>query len=383
MIGDERMSPYPQCRAFATVSEAALQQNYRLLAHHAAGEAPAHKPRLIAVVKANAYGHGTGTVVPALLRAGCDFFAVATLDEAREVRFLAPFADILILGYTPPAFASDLAALDVMQTVFSAEYANALSESALAAGVLLKIHLKIDGGMCRLGFAPEAIDELLCAASERQLRAVGIYTHFPVADQDKTATRAAFSRFLSCRQALCAHGLSLFSHAAASAALLTLPETVLDGARIGLALYGVPPVKTALPLTPALTLKAPVIQIRRVRAGTPVGYGGSFVTARPSLIGTLPIGYADGVPRAFGRAVGCVCVLHGNEKFSVPVAGHICMDQMMVDLTDTPAAVGDLAVIFDDAAAAAAALGTIPYEIFTAIGARVIRRSQKDDGRLL
>lgn len=376
MIGDERMSSYPQYRAFATVSEAALQQNYRLLTQHAVSAAPAHKPRLIAVVKANAYGHGTGLVVPALLGAGCDFFAVATLDEAREVRFLAPLADILILGYTPPCRAAELAALDVMQTVFSVNYAKALSEGALAAGVFLKIHLKVDGGMCRLGFAPEAIDELLCAAGERRLQAVGIYTHFPVADRDKEATRAAFSRFLSCRQALCARGLSLFSHAAASAALLTLPETVLDGARVGLALYGVSPVKAALPLTPALTLKAPVIQIHRARAGTPVGYGGSFVTARPSLIGTLPIGYADGVPRAFGRAIGRVRILHAKEAFSVPVAGHICMDQMMVDLTDTPVAVGDLAVIFDDVVAAAAALDTIPYEIFTAIGARVTRKSQ-------
>ncbi len=370
------MSSYPDSRAFATVSATALQQNYRLLAQRAAmGEVPARKPRIIAVVKANAYGHGTGVVVPALLRAGCDFFAVATLEEAREVRFLAPLADILILGYTPPAYASELAALDVMQTVFSPEYAAALSEGALAAGVFLKIHLKVDGGMCRLGFAPEAIDELLCAASERRLQAVGIYTHFPVADRDKEATRAAFSRFLSCRQALCAEGLSLFSHAAASAALLTLPETVLDGARVGLALYGVSPVKTALPLTPALTLKAPVIQIRRVEAGTPVGYGGSFITARPSFIGTLPIGYADGVPRAFCRSVGRVRVFHAENAFSVPVAGHICMDQMMVDLTDTPVSVGDLAVIFDDVAAVAAALDTIPYEIFTAIGARVIRRN--------
>lgn len=368
------MYGFPDSRAFATVNVGALRQNYRLLAKHAASYSPrAHTPRLIAVVKANAYGHGIHVAVPALLKAGCDFFAVATLDEAREVRFLAPYADILILGYTPPCRAAELAALDVMQTVFSTEYAAALSANAVAGHVCVKIHLKIDGGMCRLGFAPEASDALLEVAGMRGLLALGIYTHFPVADRDKGATRAAFSRFLSCRHALCARGLSLFSHAAASAALLTLPEAVLNGARVGLALYGISPVKTALPLTPALTLNAPVVQIHRVGAGTPIGYGGSFVTARPSIIGTLPIGYADGVPRAFERAVGRVSVCHASEVFSVPVAGHICMDQMMVDLTNTPVTVGDIAVIFHDVAAVAAALDTIPYEIFTAIGARVTR----------
>lgn len=369
------MSFYPDSRAFAKVDVAALQKNYRLLARHAASVARG-ATRTIAVVKANAYGHGVSPVVPALLAVGCDFFAVATLEEAREVRYLAPLADILILGYTPPCHARALAELGAIQTVFSTEYAVALSKQAVTERVFVKIHLKIDGGMCRLGFSPEAVGEIMAAATMRGLKSLGIYTHFPVADRDISATRASFLRFLSCRRALAEKGLSLFAHAAASAALLALPQTVLDGARMGLALYGISPVRTDLPLTPVLSLCAPVIQIHRVSAGTPVGYGGAFVAARPSLIGTLPVGYADGLPRAFGERVGRVRVLHGNRAFFAPIAGRICMDQMMVDLTDTPVAVGDLAVLFESADEVAPALGTIPYEILAAIGARVARRSE-------
>ena len=368
------MQHFPTHRATAAVSISALRQNYFSLAALAAKNATGEQsPRIIAVVKANAYGHGVELVVPALLSAGCSFFAVATVEEALTLRALAPVADILILGYTPPHHARELAVGRLLQTVFSGEYAHALSACAKAAEVTVNVHLKIDGGMCRLGFSPEAVEEIAAAATLPHLCAKGIYTHFPSADRDLAGTRAAFLRFLSCKGALAARGLSLFSHAAASAALLTFPEMALDGARVGLALYGIAPTKTTLPLRPAMTLTAPVVQIREVAANTPVGYGGSFITTRKTKIGTLPIGYADGVPRRFGKAVGGVRVLTKKGAFFAPVAGNICMDQMMIDLTDTPIGIGDRAVFFDRITEAATALETIPYELLTGVGSRVLR----------
>ena len=372
------MPEFKRERATAKISASALTDNFLTLRGFAEGcSAVGHAPRIIAVVKANAYGHGIRIAVPAFMRGGCTFFAVATLREALAVRQLAPSADILILGYTPPSYAKALAQNALTQTVFSREYANALAKSATVSGVFVKTHLKIDGGMCRLGFSPEAVEEIVSAATAPHLQTEGVYTHFPCADTDIEGTRAALSRFLACRAALLARGFSLFTHAAASAALLHAPETLLDGARVGLALYGIPPVPCALPLRRALKLTAPIVQIREVAAGTPIGYGGTFVTKRPARIGTVPIGYADGVSRRFGKAVGQVRVWCGDTAFSAPVAGNICMDQMMIDLTKTPAEVGDRAEFFDDILGAATALDTIPYEILTSIGERVTRKRVK------
>ncbi len=377
------MSYFQDSRAIAMIDTEALTKNFIAVHHYAACHAKgARPPRTIAVVKANAYGHGAALAVPAFSRAGCDFFAVATVEEAIEVRRVAPAADILILGYTPPSRAAELARYNLTQTVFSSEYAQALSKAATVMGVFVKTHLKIDGGMCRLGFAPQRTKELVRAATEKNLIPLGIYTHFPSADTDLPATRAALSRFLCCRQELAARGFSFFTHAAASAALLQLPEAVLDGARVGLALYGIAPVPCALGLKPALMLAAPIVQIREVPTGTPVGYGGAFVTARQSRIGTVPIGYGDGIPRRFRQAVGQVHVRCKSGVFFAPVAGNICMDQLMLDLTDTPAEVGDQADLLGDISATATALDTIPYELLTSIKERVlkIKNTPPDNG---
>ena len=377
------MSYFQDSRAIAMIDTEALTKNFIAVHHYAACHAKGSRPpRTIAVVKANAYGHGAALAVPAFSRAGCDFFAVATVEEAIEVRRVAPAADILILGYTPPSRAAELARYNLTQTVFSSEYAQELSKAATVMGAFVKTHLKIDGGMCRLGFAPQRTKEIVRAATEKNLIPLGIYTHFPSADTDLPATRAALSRFLCCRQELAARGFSFFTHAAASAALLQLPEAVLDGARVGLALYGIAPVPCVLGLKPALTLAAPIVQIREVPTGTPVGYGGTFVTARQSRIGTVPIGYGDGIPRRFRQAVGQVRVRCKSGVFFAPVAGNICMDQLMLDLTDTPAEVDDQADLLGDISATAAALDTIPYEILTSIKERVlkIKNTPPDNG---
>lgn len=361
----------PHTLATAEVNTAALSRNFSVLQAELA-RLKRTPTTLIAVVKANAYGHGFSLAVPAFLQAGCSFFAVANLDEALAVRKLAPTARILILGYTPPQHAGTLAKNHIEQAVFSLAYAKALEKEVARAGCRLVIHIKIDGGMCRLGFPSTSLRQILAVTALPHLAPVGLFTHFPSADSDKAATHTALSRYLACRDALKKKGHAFFCHTAASAAALTLPDTLLDGVRVGLALYGIPPVGTALPLSPALRLVAPIVQTHRVPRGTHVGYGGEFVTARPSRIGTCPIGYADGIARAFSG--GTVTVFHKQMPYEVRVVGRICMDQLMLDLTGTPAKVGDRVLLFDDPRPMANALHTIPYEILTSIGARVARR---------
>ncbi|MBO5327387.1 MAG: alanine racemase [Clostridia bacterium] len=359
-------SPY---RGFAALDIGALVRNFCLLRERA--REVNKNARVIAVVKANAYGHGMAAVLPALARAGCDFFAVATPDEALEARGLCKSADILVLGYTPPNRAPTLAAAGITQTVFSAAYGAALSSVMSAVKARLKIHLKIDGGMCRLGFSPRDDDGLLQTLRRRGLLPTGLYTHFPSADSDTAATALALRAFCACRDRLKDAGFPLFSHAAASAAALTMRESVLDAIRVGIALYGIPPTKTDLPLSPVLSLHAPIVQIRTVEAGTPIGYGGAFVTERASRIGVLPIGYADGFPRALSGL--SVTLTHGDEDLSVPLVGRVCMDQLMLDLTDTPATVGDTVCLWRDATEIAARLSTIPYEVLTALSPRLAK----------
>lgn len=364
-----KQSCFPPYRGFAALDIGALVRNFCLLREKA--RSVNKNARVIAVVKANAYGHGAALVIPALARAGCDFFALATPDEALEARRLCESADILVLGYTPPNRAIALAEANITQTVFSAAYGAALSSVMSAAKLRLKIHLKIDGGMCRQGFSPLDDEELLQVLRRRGLTATGLYTHFPSADSDPAATKQALERFCACRDRLSTAGFPLFSHAAASAAALTLGDSVLDAIRVGIALYGIPPVSTDLPLSPVLSLHAPIVQIREVGANTPIGYGGDFVTRQNSRIGVLPIGYADGFPRRLSGL--SVTLSHKGEDIPIPVVGRVCMDQLMVDLTDTPAVVGDTVCLWRDAAAIAARLSTIPYEVLSALSPRITR----------
>ncbi len=347
-------------RALAEIDTAAIAQNYRLLCRRCPG-------RTIAVVKANAYGHGLPLVVPTLLAEGCDFFAVATLPEALAVRALAPDADVLILGYTPPEYASVLCENHLTQTVFSREYADALSAACPQGG--LRVHLKADGGMCRLGFAPGDVDGVSAVLSLPNLDVCGLFTHLGACRADPGGTRAAIAAFCALRKAL---PRPLFAHAAATAAALSLPEAHFDGVRVGLALYGYTPSPTALALRPALRLFAQLVQVRRVSAGTSVGYDGAYRCPHDTAIGVLPVGYADGVFRSLEGMH--VTLLHAGERFSVPIVGHVCMDQLMVDLGGTPAAVGDRVCLFSDARVPAAHASSVVYEILAALSPRVERR---------
>lgn len=340
-------------RAFATLDEAALTHNFRTVS--------ALGGRTIAVVKANAYGHDLSLTVSTLASAGCDFFAVATLDEALGVRAIAPRADVLILGYTPPSLAPLLARKRFIQTAFSAPFASALSAAADAP---VRVHVKLDCGMHRLGISPCDTDAISHVLQLPRLRVCGVFTHLPAVKSDPQGTAAALAAFAARVRTL----PRLFVHAAASAAL-PLAAARFDGVRPGLALYGL---SDALPsLRPALRVFAPVIQCHALPAGTPVGYDGAFCTARQSRIGVLPIGYADGIPRT---ASGYHVLCHNGD--TAPIVGRVCMDQCMIDLTDTSIKEGDTVCVIPDFTSFAAHCGTIVYETLVGLSRRVERRQK-------
>ena len=353
--------PFPVSRALAQINTSALVHNLRTVSTMCAG-------RTIAVVKANAYGHGIDLVVPALTRAGCDFFAVATPEEALAVRSLSPGADILILGYTPPRLAPLLAKERLTQSVFSAPYALAL---CAAASTPVSIHLKINSGMCRLGFDIEDATGLGVALHAPKLTVRGLFTHLPSVTTSPAATAASIAKFSALRQSL----PSLFAHVAATGAL-TIPEARFDGVRPGLALYGYSG-KDQLPLRPAMRVLAPIIQIRSVDVGTPVGYDGAFVTKRPSRIGVLPLGYADGLCRALEGLRVRLCA--GKGTGFAPIVGHICMDHCMIDLTDTDAKEGDTVCVISNFKDVAARRGSIVYEALTSLSPRLERQQREED----
>ena len=357
-------SLFSRARAVAEIDTAALQQNFATL-RAACGT------RVIAVVKADAYGHGIFHTVPALLAAGCDFFAVATREEGELVRALAPRAEILLLGYMPLCQVRAAARARLILTLFSKEYAVALSAAAKEEGVRLSAHIKIDIGMNRLGLSCDK-NEVRSLFSLTNLQICGIFTHFPEADSNTEGTRRALEKFCALQSEL---PTPLFAHAAASAAALSLPEAGLDGVRLGIALYGYPVVESALSLHRVMRVLSPVIRLRVIEKGERVGYGGAFVAKKKTLLGTVPLGYADGVIRALsGFPLKVVCT---DRVYSAPIVGRVCMDYLTLDLSDVPAKEGQTVCVFDDFGALAAHCGSIPYEMMTALGKRVERRQKE------
>lgn len=334
---------------------------------------------LCAVVKADGYGHGAEAAARAALAAGADRLAVAILDEALSLRAAGFNGDILILGHTPPRQAALVAENGLTQTIFNLEQAEALAAAGDAAGLAVKVHLKIDTGMGRLGVTPaEAADFALNVGRHPNLSLEGVFTHFAQADsRDKTHARRQFSAFQSALDSIENQGLTIpIRHCANSAATLDLPETHLDMVRVGISLYGLwPSAETARPieLTPAMRLKTAIAQLKRVPAGMALSYGGAYVTSAETDIATLPVGYADGYSR---RLSGRAQVLIGGRR--APVVGRICMDQCLVDVTGLPnLAEGDDVLLFGGpelpVEEVAAQLETINYEVVCMVGKRVPR----------
>lgn len=377
-------------KTWAEIDLAALRHNWNTVCARVHASSP--DCRVIAVVKANAYGHGADIVGHALAAAGCDFFAVSCVYEAVLLReTLGRGADILLLGYSLPQDAETLYRHDVIQTVFSLEYARELSREMSrlkASGMLprearLRIHIKLDTGMNRLGFdasdADEAAAEIAEAMRLPHLCTEGMFTHFACADDDRGApgsmSERQLARFDAVEAILRARGeCPAFLHCCNSAAALSMPQAYKNGVRAGDILYGMSPDGTILPdYRPVMTLKTRIGHIHTLRAGESVSYGATYTAAADMRIATIPIGYADGFVRRFAGA--SVKLPDGT---AAPVVGRICMDQCMIAIGDANVRPGDAVTVFggDDGTmieALARRGETINYEITCILTPRVPR----------
>ena len=347
---------------------------------------------LIAVVKADAYGHGALDVSKTLVENGATKLAVAVITEAMELRHGNINTPIMILGYTPLEFAADLINYDIEQTIFDLEYATKLSEIELNLGKKAKVHVALDTGMGRIGFLinDNSLNEILKISSLKGLEVVGIFTHFATADEsDKNYSNKQYKKFTDFNEKLVSKGVNIpLKHVSNSGAIIDMPNTYLDGVRAGIVLYGYYPsedvLKQNLDLKKAISIKTQVAHVKILDKNEYVSYGRKFKTERKSIIATLPIGYADGYSRALtGKAKVII-----NGKFA-PVVGTICMDQCMIDVTDIgDVHVGDEVIVLGkdkdlkfDADDMAKAMGTINYEVLCMIKQR-IPRVYIEDGKV-
>ena len=372
-------------RTWAEISLPDLEHNYRALR---AMLAPGC--RFLGVVKANAYGHGAVRVAQKLEQLGAEYLEVACLGEAVELREAGIRAPILILGYTPADCGGELLRYGLTQTIYDAGTARAFSEAACRAGKRLRVHVKADTGMSRLGWLcggaalERAADDIQAVCALPGLEAEGIYTHFANADSDEDYTMEQFTRFLDLLAELERRGVTFqIRHCAASAAVLKYPCTHLDMVRPGIALYGHYPDPSCEGLDgpgliPVMTLKTRVASVKDVPAGTPVSYGCTHVLERDTRLAALTAGYADGLPRVCSDRL--EVWLQGRR---IPVVGRICMDMCMADVTGLDVHPGDEAEIFGrhlPAEEAAALAGTIQYELLCAVSPRVPREYLEQDG---
>ena len=374
---------------WAEIDLDALLNNYQFIHRTVGGN-------ICAVLKADAYGHGSLAVADALHQAGVSAFAVSCLAEARELRRHGLTEPLLILGYTDPAFADELAALHITQALFSTEYARALSEAAAQAGCTVCCHLKADTGMGRIGFSlrsdfDDAVQEMEACYALPGIRITGVFQHFAVADSLEaddiayTATQhELFARLLARLQA---DGFDTgVTHCANSAAQLLHPVWRCDLVRAGIILYGLAPSgQVGSPeLHPVMKLKAVVTHLKWLQPGQSVSYGRTFTADHPMQVATISVGYADGYPRKLS-GLGAMTI----RGKAAPVLGRVCMDQTIVDVTGIPdVQPGDEVLVFgpeaapgaDTADTVAEKTGTINYEIICGISRRV-PRVYLQDGR--
>lgn len=347
---------------------------------------------IIAVVKADAYGHGAIDIAPVLLENGADKLAVAVITEALELRNSGIEAPIIILGYTPITFAKELIEENIEQTVYDLGYAKELSKIGKENYTDINIHIAVDTGMGRIGFLPneDGIKAVEAISKLDNIKIKGIFTHFSSADEkDKEYTNYQIKKFNDFVKVLEGKNINLgCKHLSNSAAILDIEEAHFDAVRPGIILYGYYPSnevdKKKIKLKPALTLKSQIVHVKELSTGEYISYGRKYRTQRKSIIATLPIGYADGYTRAlYGKAQ---VIVKGKL---VPVVGRICMDQCMIDVTDVgPVKVGDEVILLGaedgvkfDADDIAKLIDTISYEVVCMIGKRV-PRVYREDGKI-
>jgi alanine racemase len=377
-IGEE--SAWQGRPVWAEIDLDALEHNMRQLKRQAGGAL------LMAVVKANAYGHGAVMVARAALDAGADRLGVVCVDEGEELRRAGIRAPILVMGHTPAAQAERVVGLSLTPTVSTRRFAEALSRRAVESGVTLPVHLKLETGLNRYGLPPEQL--LPLAESMRHLPGLdveGLWTHFATGDEaDKSYVLRQFSAFSEVAGRL---SWIRLLHVANTATVLDMPELSLGMVRVGIGIYGCYPsahVERGVTLRPVLSLKSRVCRLRRLEAGESVGYGCAWTAARPSVVALVMAGYGDGLRRALSNRGSLL--IRGRRA---PMVGRIAMDMCVADVTDVPyVALDDEAVLIgrqrDEEIAAeevARLCDTISYEVLTAITARVPRLYIRD-GRI-
>ena len=351
---------------------------------------------LMAVVKANGYGHGAAAVAREALQNGAEWLGVARINEAVELRKAGLQAPILILGYTPADLANQLIDFHLTQTVYTQDNAEAISNHALKLGKKISVHIKMDSGMGRLGLVADALlpERTITEANPNPVKMIekiaglrgldiqGLFTHFATADSaDKSYANRQLEIFLDFLRQLERTGLQPpIRHAANSAALMEIPASHLDMVRPGIATYGLYPSEEVsrdrVILKPVMALKSRIINLKNVPAGFNVSYGITYRTDKPTTIATVPVGYADGLNRLFSSCG--QMLVHGQP---VPIIGRVCMDLTMLDVGNIPdVGIEDEVLIFGQqdntsitADELASQLNTINYEIVSTVMARVPR----------
>ena len=370
-------------RTWAEIDLDALAHNYRR-----ARELAGPGVRYLGVVKADAYGHGAVQIAARLEELGADYLAVSSLDEARELRRGGINAPILILGHTPPEMVPELIRYRITQAVSAQAKAEEYSAAASGCGGTLKVHIKVDTGMSRLGFLVRGghfdggVNAIAASCALPGLEAEGIFTHFAVSDEDdadsESYTREQFALFTRVLDALAKRGQTFaIRHCANSGALARYPEMYLDMVRPGISLYGVGADAARLDLRPVMALKSCVSTIKTFDPDTDISYGRTYHTAGKTRIGVLPIGYADGLFRGLSNRLSVV-----TDQGPAPIRGRICMDMTMVDLTGLPdVRVGSEVELFGPRQSVdrlAQLLDTIPHELLCAVSKRVPRVYLRD-----
>lgn len=342
---------------------------------------------LMAVVKADAYGHGAYEVSKVALESGASWLGVAILEEGILLRHQGIEAPILILGYTPPHNLELCFDYDLIPTLFTYEAAKVLSEMAVKKGKDINVHIKVDTGMGRVGIRPEKCLEFLeYVKSLPGVVVEGLYTHFSVADEkDKSYTKKQYSAFQEVLYVLENNGIEVpYKHACNSAAAIDLPGMHLDLARVGISMYGSytsPHVSREVQIKPLMSLKARVSYVKKVPPGTSISYGRKYITKKESVIATVPLGYGDGYTRLLSNKGS---VLYNGKR--LPIIGSVCMDQFMVLADKAPEIkIGDEVVLIGSseeeeitADELADIVGTISYEIYCMIDKRIPRLYYKN-----
>ncbi len=364
-------------RTWAEIDLKALVHNFKIFKSLSGGS------KIMAVVKADAYGHSGNAIAPILEREGADYFAVSNIEEALELRKYGIKKPILILGYTPVECVEILKENDISQCVYSKEYALKLSEKAVEKNVEIKVHIKLDTGMSRLGFNCKnedlsGITDAIDSAKLKNFITDGVFTHFAASDSDNPDdiefTKAQFERFTKALEILNKNGINpTLIHCCNSAGFLSDSNKHLSVSRIGISLYGLSPSPIfKQDLMPVMTVKSVVSMVKDINKGDFVSYGRAFKAEKDMRIATVAVGYADGYPRSLSNKG---YVLINGKKANI--VGRVCMDQLCVDVTNIPdTQMGDEVIIFGKELSVdviANLCDTINYEIVCGISKRVPR----------